>query len=125
DSAVLARRAGAFVVHNASPQGPAAARNLGAQAARAPLIFFLDADVAVHPETLALALARFDADPRLAALFGSYDDTPPAPGIVSQHLTLLHHFVHQQGHFLDGARPPHTFWTRSGTLPRRLLRALA
>jgi len=118
DSAVLAARAGATVVRNATPQGPAAARNLGAQAARAPLIFFLDADVAVHPPTLGLAMARFDADPVLAALFGSYDDTPAAPGLVSQYRNLLHHFVHQQGQFQQGIRPAHTFWTGCGTIRR-------
>ena len=63
DSADVARQAGAIVVRNPTPQGPAAARNLGARAASSPLIFFLDADVAVHPETLCRALARFDADP--------------------------------------------------------------
>ncbi len=79
DSAMMARRAGATVVRIPTPQGPAAARNVGALAARANLVFFLDADVAVHPRTLERALARFQADPELCALFGSYDDTPDAP----------------------------------------------
>src|SRR5580704_13102365 len=91
DSAALARRAGAMVVRIPTPHGPAAARNLGARAARAPMVFFLDADVAVHPRTLGLAMARFEADPGLSALFGSYDETPAAPGIVSQYRNLLHH----------------------------------
>ena len=52
DSAAVAERAGAIVVRFPSPQGPAAARNRGAREASAPLIFFLDADVAVHPRTL-------------------------------------------------------------------------
>ena len=120
DSADLARKAGAIVVRNAAPQGPAAARNRGAQAATAPLIFFLDADVAVHSQTLARALARFEGDPELAALFGSYDDTPAAPGPVSQYRNLLHHFVHQQGHFVDEIRPAHTFWTGCGTIRREV-----
>ncbi len=118
DSASLARQAGAIVVRNPTPQGPAAARNLGAKTASAPLIFFLDADVAVHPETLGRALARFDADPGLSALFGSYDDAPAAPGLVSQYRNLLHHFVHQNGPFLDNIRPAHTFWTGCGVIRR-------
>jgi glycosyltransferase involved in cell wall biosynthesis len=118
DSASRALAAGATVVRQASPQGPAAARNLGAQAARAPLIFFLDADVAVHPRSLSLALARFEADPGLSALFGSYDDDPPAPGMASQYRNLLHHFVHQQGEFQHGTRPAHTFWTGCGAIRR-------
>jgi hypothetical protein len=118
DSAELARQAGATVVRNPTPSGPAAARNLGAQAASSRLIFFLDADVAVHPETLGLALARFEADPGLTALFGSYDDQPEAAGFVSQYRNLLHHFVHQQGSFHKGIRPAHTFWTGCGMIRR-------
>ncbi len=118
DTASLAKTAGATVVHHPLPQGPAAARNLGARVAKSPLIFFLDADVAIHPHALELALARFDADPGLSALFGSYDDMPTAPGIVSQYRNLLHHFVHQQGRFQNGIRPAHTFWTGCGTIRR-------
>jgi GT2 family glycosyltransferase len=118
DSASLARKAGATVVHHPLPQGPAAARNLGARVATGPLIFFLDADVAIHPHALELALARFDSDPGLSALFGSYDDTPTAPGIVSQYRNLLHHHVHQQGQFHQGIRPAHTFWTGCGIIRR-------
>jgi cellulose synthase/poly-beta-1,6-N-acetylglucosamine synthase-like glycosyltransferase len=118
DSAASALAVGAIVVRIPAPRGPAAARNLGAQAARSALVFFLDADVAVHPETLGRALARFEADPALTALFGSYDDTPAAPGMVSQYRNLLHHFVHQQGAFRDGIRPAHTFWTGCGMIRR-------
>src|SRR5947209_8318830 len=75
-SAGLAEDFGARVVRNPVKLGPAAARNAGALAAEAPLIFFLDADVAVHPDTIARAMARFEADPALAGLFGSYDDSP-------------------------------------------------
>ncbi len=118
DSASLAKKAGATVVYHPLPQGPAAARNLGARVAAAPFIFFLDADVAVHPDALELALATFDADPGLCALFGSYDDTPTAPGVVSQYRNLLHHHVHQQGQFHHGIRPVHTFWTGCGIIRR-------
>ena len=85
---------------------------------RSRLIFFLDADVAVHPETLGRALARFERDPALTALFGSYDDQPGRAGLVSQYRNLLHHFVHQQGDFRDGIRPAHTFWTGCGMIRR-------
>ncbi len=117
-SAATAGEAGATVLRLPTPRGPAAARNLGAQAASSQLIFFLDADVAVHHETLARALARFERDPSLCALFGSYDDQPAAPGLVSQYRNLLHHFVHQQGAFQDEIRPAHTFWTGCGAIRR-------
>jgi glycosyltransferase involved in cell wall biosynthesis len=99
--------------------GPAAARNAGAIAAEGEIVFFLDADVAVHRDTLARALSRFDADPSLAALFGSYDDRPEAPGLVSQFRNLLHHFVHQRGDFKDDIRPARTFWTGCGAIRKR------
>jgi GT2 family glycosyltransferase len=120
DSAAVAARAGATVVRFDVPQGPAAARNRGAREASAPLIFFLDADVAVHSRAIDRALSRFEADPGLSALFGSYDDAPMAPGLVSQYRNLLHHFVHQQGDFEDDVRPVHTFWTGCGLIRREV-----
>jgi GT2 family glycosyltransferase len=118
DSAARALDACATLLRLPSPRGPAAARNVGAQASRSEFIFFLDADVAVHRETLTRALRRFEHDPCLSALFGSYDDNPAAPGFVSQYRNLLHHFVHQQGEFHDGIRPAHTFWTGCGLIRR-------
>jgi hypothetical protein len=119
-SAELAASFGAIVIRHETPLGPAAARNVGAQAATAPLVFFLDADVAVHRDTLSRALARFEADAGLAALFGSYDDEPTAPGLVSQFRNLLHHYVHQQGTFVADSRPAHSFWTGCGAIRRQI-----
>jgi glycosyltransferase involved in cell wall biosynthesis len=119
-SASLAESYGAVVVRHATALGPASARNTGARAAKFPLIFFLDADVAVHPETLGRVVARFESDPGLSALFGSYDDRPTAPGLVSQFRNLLHHYVHQQGSFAAEARPARTFWTGCGAIRRQV-----
>ncbi|HWE38644.1 MAG TPA: glycosyltransferase family A protein [Isosphaeraceae bacterium] len=118
DSAAVAAGFGAVVLRHPRPLGPAAARNAGARVATAPLVFFLDADVVLHPDAIEKALARFDADPGLVALFGSYDDAPDAPGLVSRFRNLLHHFTHQQGTFCDDARPVHTFWTGCGAIRR-------
>ena len=118
DTAERAESIGALVLRNSSKLGPAAARNAGALAVNAPLIFFLDADVAVHPDAIARAMARFEADPDLAGLFGSYDADPDAPGLVSRFRNLLHHYVHQSGTFVDDARPAHTFWTGCGLIRR-------
>jgi glycosyltransferase involved in cell wall biosynthesis len=79
-----------------TPRGPAAARNLGAEGARAPIVAFIDADVCVHPDTLGRLVEHFHRDPQLAAVFGSYDETPSEADFISQYRNLLHHYVHQQ-----------------------------
>lgn len=92
-------------------QGPAAARNRAAEAARHEHLFFLDADVAVRPETLGLVAARFLEAPRVDAFFGSYDSAPGAPNLVSQYRNLLHHYVHQIGN-----EEASTFWSGCGAI---------
>ncbi len=117
-TAALAEAAGARVIRNPTRLGPAAARNIGAQAAASDLVFFLDADVALRPDALDRAIRRFEADPGLAGLFGSYDDDPSGPGLLSRFRNLLHHYVHQAGTFVDDARPARTFWTGCGAIRR-------
>lgn len=124
DSGRLAAAWGARVLRHESSLGPAAARNAGAHAASAPLIFFLDSDVVVHPDTLTRALRHFEGRSDLVALFGSYDDSPEDPGLVSQYRNLLHHFVHQQGTFQGDTREAHTFWTGCGVIRRETFLAL-
>lgn len=96
--------------------GPAAARNAGASAAEHELIAFVDADVAVHPDALARLRQLFAADPDLVAAFGSYDDTPAAPGTVSRFRNLLHHHVHT-----SSPGPAETFWAGLGAVRRASL----
>jgi glycosyltransferase involved in cell wall biosynthesis len=113
DSAAVAARAGARVVRQARNAGAAAARNAGAQAAGGEILVFVDADVVAAPDAVARLVGTLDADPALAAVFGSYDDTPRAPGLVSQYRNLLHHFVHQHG-----AAEASTFWAGLGAVRR-------
>jgi hypothetical protein len=47
----------------------------------------------------------------IAALFGSYDARPRAPGVASRYKNLLHHYVHQHGQ-----REASTFWTGFGAI---------
>lgn len=98
------------------PHGPAYARNRGAEAARGDLLVFVDADVAVHPDTLGSFARLFAEEPELSAAFGSYDALPEAEGTVSQFRNLLHHYVHQQG---GGAAE--TFWSGCGAIRRAAL----
>lgn len=110
----LAARLGARVLRlSDGPLGPASARNRGAELARSEILVFVDADVAVRTETLARIRDRFSADPDLAALFGSYDDNPPEPGLVSRYKNLVHHYTHQR------SRPDaSTFWAGCGAIRR-------
>lgn len=101
------------VLSTSGREGPAAARNLGARSAIGNYLFFLDADCSMHNDTLALAAARFRADPELEALFGSYDDRPTATSLVARFKNLQHHHVHQQGD--ENAQ---TFWAGCGSIRR-------
>ena len=99
--------------------GPAQARNIGAQVAQGDILFFLDADVLVQPGTVGHIAATMQADPGLAACFGSYDDQPFAPNFLSQYRNLLHHYVHQHGN-IDAS----TFWSGCGAIRRDLFLAI-
>lgn len=99
------------VVATGVRSGPAAARNLAAEAARGRILFFVDADVTLAPDALDHVLARFAADPNLGGLFGCYDDEPAAPGVVSRFRNLLHHHTH-----VSHPGPSGTFWAGCGAI---------
>ena len=94
-------------------QGPAAARNLAAHEATNELLVFIDADVQVHTDAIQRLRQRFVADPGLTALFGSYNDQPSAPGLVSRFRNLLHHHTHS-----SHPGPACTFWAGLGAIRR-------
>lgn len=113
-SAVMAEKLGARVLTLVGgPYGPAYGRNQGALAARGDILFFVDADVLVRPDTLRQVAAAFADSPKVAAMFGGYDDHPESTAFVSQYKNLFHHFVHQQG-----AEEGGTFWSGCGAIRR-------
>jgi len=117
-SAEVAARFGARVVRlSPPPHGPAYARNRAAEIARGDVLFFTDADVLLHPDTLGLASETLEKDATIDACFGSYDDTPAAKGLVSQYKNLLHHYVHQYGSESVGS-----FWTGCGAMRKKAFR---
>ena len=119
-SAAVGRRFGAFVLSLAGgPFGPATARNQGAREASGDVLVFLDADVAVHADTLGRIEAFLQTHPEVAALFGSYDDSPAARTLVSYYKNLMHHYVHQQGRVEAS-----TFWAGCGAIRREAFEAL-
>jgi glycosyltransferase involved in cell wall biosynthesis len=116
----LARQRGVVVLNlEGPPHGPAFARNRGAEHARGDILVFLDADVAIHVDALALMEQYLTQYPEIAAVFGSYDAEPRAGGLVSRYKNLLHHYVHQ--HSRRGAS---TFWGACGAIRRQAFEAL-
>jgi len=107
-----------IVITEPNGTAPAAARNAGAARARGEVVVFVDADVIVHAGALERIRGAFASDPFLTALFGSYDDSPEAPGAVSGFRNLLHHHVH---HSAAGAAA--TFWTGLGAIRREAFEA--
>lgn len=114
-----ALRRGFQVVSTQLPHsGPAVARNVGASLAHGEVLLFVDSDVLVYPdvvERVALAMS----DPDLAAVFGSYDDTPEDRSFLSQYKNLLHHQVHQASSTEAGS-----FWAGCGTIRREVFRQM-
>jgi GT2 family glycosyltransferase len=102
-----------IVVEEPSALGAAEARNVGASSASGDVLVFVDGDVAVHSDAFTRIRARFDAEPMLTAVFGSYDDEPAGPDVVSGFRNLLHHYVHH-----ESPGPADTFWTGLGSVRR-------
>ncbi len=111
----LAKEFGAKLIRIPESGGPARARNLGAQAAKGDILFFVDADVAVCPEAIGYGVSVFKHNPYLAAAIGSYDDAPGDPGFLSQYRNLMHHYVHQTGN-----EEASTFWGACGLIRREI-----
>ncbi|MEM2125315.1 MAG: glycosyltransferase [Candidatus Methanosuratincola sp.] len=115
-SAQLATHYGSLVIRNpGSPLGPARSRNRGAENANSDVLVFIDADVLVHTDTLALIDKYMTEFPEISGLFGSYDDSPYHRSLVSLYKNLQHHFVHQ-----TSKHEASTFWTGVGAIRREV-----
>jgi glycosyltransferase involved in cell wall biosynthesis len=110
DSAEVARQAGTTVLTTQGRRGPAYARNVGAKSAQGEILFFIDADVCVAPDTLARVHANFE-DAELSAVIGSYDDLPESRDFVSLYKNLMHSYVHH-----NSRREACTFWSGCGAI---------
>ncbi len=114
-AAEIAGRHGARLLRLQQRCGPARARNEGVKNARGEVIFFTDADVLLHPDAISEAMRVFESDADLAAVFGSYDDTPGHGSFLSRYRNLYHHWNHQAGN-----EEASTFWTGCGAIRREI-----
>jgi len=111
--AVAGRYADTVIRLPGKPRGPAYARNRGFEVARGPVVAFFDADVIVHRDTLRRLLEELASRPDAGAVFGAYDASPRAKGLVSQYRNLIHHYTH-----VRGAGEVDTFWAGAGAIRR-------
>jgi len=111
----IAAEYGATVLKLEQNGGPARARNHGAKAATRDIVFFVDADVTIRPNSLDLVAATFGKRMDIAAMIGSYDRIPHHSNFLSQYKNLLHHYVHQ-----NGSAKASTFWGACGAIRREI-----
>lgn len=116
---VAAQWADAVIKLDGPAHGPGGARNAAATRAQGTWLIFIDADVRVHPTTLQRFADTVAADSMLVGVFGSYDDTPAARGLLSEYRNLLHRYVH-----LRGAGAAETFWAGCGAIRRDAFEAV-
>jgi len=116
-SATIATDCGARVVSSGGRLGPGGARNVAATTAVGDILWFVDADVVVHDDAAREVLAAFAAS-GAAAVFGTYDDRPPARNFLSQYKNLVHRFYH---HRERGEAD--TFWAGCGAIRKHVFLA--
>jgi glycosyltransferase involved in cell wall biosynthesis len=110
ETVAVASSLGARVIPSGGRLGPGGARNIAARLATSDLLWFIDADVVVHPDA-ARVLAGAFADSGAAAVFGTYDNRPPAANFFSQYKNLVHHYYHGRQ-----AGDAETFWAGCGAI---------
>ncbi len=113
ESANIARSFPCVILETAENSGAAAARNLGAAHAQTALIYFLDADILVQPDTLARTLQSLESHPGVSAIMSSFQKDTIHQNLVSVYKNLLQHYTHQH------ANPDSTSFCGGFSLIRR------
>lgn len=114
----MATDMGARVIPSGGRLGPGGARNEAAREAQGEILWFIDADVVLHPDAAVSLAAGFNMD-SVVAVFGSYDENPPASNFFSRYKNLVHHYYHQRAR-----EDAHTFWSGCGAVRREAFLAI-
>ncbi|HEX6467980.1 MAG TPA: glycosyltransferase family 2 protein [Streptosporangiaceae bacterium] len=95
DSVAVARRHGVRVVVTDVNIGAPAARNLGAELAHGEVLFFLDSDLALAPDSIDNAVRLLESDPMIGVVCGTYDPEPLIQdSLVERYRSLqLHYWI--------------------------------
>lgn len=113
DTAKISEELGARVIPSGGRLGPGAARNEAAKLAKGEILWFVDADVIIHDDAAQYMEEGF-SNPDVVAVFGSYNDKPPAQNFLSQYKNLVHHFYHHRGR-----KEANTFWSGCGAVRKK------
>ena len=119
DSVEIARQKETTVLQLSRQLEPAATRNFGTLHARGEIILFIDSDVIVRRDTIALVVSNFQHNPDIMAVFGSYDDEPQEENFMSPYRNLFHHFHHQYSY-----TKTFTFWAGCGAIRKKVFEEL-
>ncbi|MFT4519039.1 MAG: GT2 family glycosyltransferase [Halioglobus sp.] len=118
NTAAMASDMGARVVPSGGRLGPGGARNHVSSLARGNILWFVDADVVLHDDAAQKLLSGF-VDESVVAVFGSYDDKPPAKNFFSQYKNLVHHYYHHLA-----SEEAQTFWSGCGAVRQEAFQAV-
>lgn len=110
ETVALVEKFGAKILYSGGRKGPGAARNIAAEEAKGDILWFVDADVIIHDDCAKILRKGFE-DKKVTAIFGSYDDNPPAQNFLSQYKNMIHHYYHQQA-----KKEASTFWSGCGAI---------
>lgn len=95
DTAAIVGRFACRFIASAKNSGQAAARNLGAAQSSGRILFFLDADILIRPDTLSEIVDAMANRPEISALSGSFAKTTVQDNFASVYKNLRHHYTHQ------------------------------
>jgi glycosyltransferase involved in cell wall biosynthesis len=90
----IAAAHGARVVPSGGRLGPGRARNKGAETARGDIVFFIDSDVVVRPDTLAKLVAAFERDPKLDGVIAVQSPTMRFRNLCSVYKNLWMYYTY-------------------------------